>query len=220
MGHFARDCTQDANLTRAIGKLHHTLEAETPVVKSLLTEFFNKLMRVQRKHDIVQAKLKKERQQGKGGAPGAADPNLKAPPPVGKARGTNPPPKGEKMTLPKKIGKVSESERKGEAPTCDTPNNKEGCSERGCGNRGPIQHQLRYRRVGQPPYRLRAGRCHRRNLGGGTGTRRGTSMTIKARGGNSKMRGGEEGKILNIRLEWGYRGAYSSRTKWCEVFSS
>ena len=30
-------------------------------------------MRVQRKHDIVQAKLKKERQQAKGGTPGAAD---------------------------------------------------------------------------------------------------------------------------------------------------
>ena len=59
MGHFARECTQDANLTRAIGKLHHKLEAETPVARSLLTEFFNKLMRVQRKHDIVQAKLKK-----------------------------------------------------------------------------------------------------------------------------------------------------------------
>ena len=66
MGHFTRDCTQDANPTRTIGKLHHTLEAETPVAKSLLTEFFNKLMRVQRKHDIVQAKLKKERQQAKG----------------------------------------------------------------------------------------------------------------------------------------------------------
>ena len=60
MGHFARDCTHDANLTRAIGKLHHTLEAETPVAKSLLTEFFNKLMRVQRKHNIVQAKLKRK----------------------------------------------------------------------------------------------------------------------------------------------------------------
>ena len=53
------------NPTQAIGKLHHTLEAETLVAKSLLTEFFNKLMRVHRKHDIVQAKLKKERQQGK-----------------------------------------------------------------------------------------------------------------------------------------------------------
>ena len=101
MGHFTRDCTQDANPTRAIGKLHHTLEAETPVAKSLLTEFFNKLMRVQRKHNIVQAKLKKERQQAKGGTPGAADPNSKAPLPVGKAGGTNPPPKGEKKTLPR-----------------------------------------------------------------------------------------------------------------------
>ena len=43
MGHFARECTQDANPTRAIGKLHHTLEAETPVARSLLTEFFNKV---------------------------------------------------------------------------------------------------------------------------------------------------------------------------------
>ena len=66
MGHFARECTQDANPTRAIGKLHHTLEAEIPVAKSQLTEFFNKLMRVQRKHDIVQAKLKKAQQQGAG----------------------------------------------------------------------------------------------------------------------------------------------------------
>ena len=79
MGHFARECTQDANPTRAIGKLLHTLEAETPVARSLLTEFFNKLMRVQRKHDIVQAKLKKERQQEKGGTPGAPDPKPKAP---------------------------------------------------------------------------------------------------------------------------------------------
>ena len=71
MGHFAWECTQDINPTKAIGKLHHTLEAETPIAKSLLTEFFNKLMRVQRKHDIVQAKLKKARQMGtQGGAQG------------------------------------------------------------------------------------------------------------------------------------------------------
>ena len=113
MGHFARDCTQDANPTRAIGKLHHTLEAETPVAKSLLTEFFNKLMRVQRKHDIVQTKLKKERQQGKGGTPGAADPNPKAPPPVGKARGTNPPPKGEKKTPPRRSVRFQNQKEKG-----------------------------------------------------------------------------------------------------------
>ena len=70
MGHFVRDCTQDINPTKAIGKLHHTLEAETPIAKSLLTEFFDKLMRVQRKHDIVQAKLKKARQTGTGGTQG------------------------------------------------------------------------------------------------------------------------------------------------------
>ena len=61
-------------------------------------EFFNKLMRVQRKHDIVQAKLKKERQQEKGGTPGAPDLKPKAPAPAGKAGGINPPPKGEKKT--------------------------------------------------------------------------------------------------------------------------
>ena len=55
-------------------------------------------MRVQRKHDIVQAKLKKERQQEKGGTPGAPDPKPKAPAPAGKAGGTNPPQKGEKKT--------------------------------------------------------------------------------------------------------------------------
>ena len=113
MGHFARDCTQDANLTRAIGKLHHTLEAETPVAKSLLTEFFNKLMRVQRKHDIVQAKLKKERQQAKRGTPGAADPNSKVLPPVGKAGGTHPPPKGEKKTLPRRSVRFQDQKEKG-----------------------------------------------------------------------------------------------------------
>ena len=84
MGHFARDCTLDINPTKAIGKLHHTLEAETPIAKSLLTEFFNKLMRVQRKHDIVQAKLKKARQTGTGGTQGGA--------PGGGGHSGNPPP--------------------------------------------------------------------------------------------------------------------------------
>ena len=124
MGHFARECTQDANPTRAIGKLHHTLEAETPVAKSLLTEFFNKLMRVQRKHDIVQAKLKKERQQGKGGTPGAADPNSKVPPPAGKARGTNPPPKGEKKTPPRRSVRFQNQKGKGRSRPATPPTTK------------------------------------------------------------------------------------------------
>ena len=64
VGHFARDCpTQDSQPTKALGRLHHTLEAETPVGRSLLNEFFNKLMRSERKQEITKAKLKKARQQ-------------------------------------------------------------------------------------------------------------------------------------------------------------
>ena len=124
MGHFTRECTQDANPTRAIGKLHHTLEAETPVAKSLLTEFFNKLMRVQRKHDIVQAKLRKERQQGKGGTPGVADLSSKVPPPVGKAGGTNPPPKGEKKTPPRRSVRFQNQKEKGRPRPAMPPTTK------------------------------------------------------------------------------------------------
>ena len=46
----------------------------------------------------MQAKLKKERQQEKGGTPGAPDPKPKVPASAGKAGGTNPPQKGEKKT--------------------------------------------------------------------------------------------------------------------------
>ena len=49
--------------TKALGRLHHTLEAETPIGRSLLNEFFNKLMQSERKQEIVKAKLKKARQQ-------------------------------------------------------------------------------------------------------------------------------------------------------------
>ena len=64
VGHFARDCpNQDPQPTKALGRLHHTLEAETPIGRSLLNEFFNKLMQSERKQEIVKAKLKKVRQQ-------------------------------------------------------------------------------------------------------------------------------------------------------------
>ena len=64
VGHFARDCpTQDPQPTKALGRFHHTLEAETPIWRSLLNEFFNKLMRSEGKQEIVKAKLKKARQQ-------------------------------------------------------------------------------------------------------------------------------------------------------------
>ena len=64
MGHFARDCpNQDPQPMKALGRLHHTLEAETPISGSLLNEFFNKLMCSERKQEIAKAKLKKARQQ-------------------------------------------------------------------------------------------------------------------------------------------------------------
>ena len=77
-------------------------------------------MRVQRKHDIVQAKLKKERQQGKGGTPGAANPNPKVPLPVGKAGGMNPPPKGEKKTPLRRSVRFQNQKEKGK-PQPATP---------------------------------------------------------------------------------------------------
>ena len=61
---WARDCpNQDPQPTKVLGRLHHTLEAETPISRSLLNEFFNKLMRSERRQEIAKAKLKKARQQ-------------------------------------------------------------------------------------------------------------------------------------------------------------
>ena len=77
-------------------------------------------MRVQRKHDIVQAKLKKERQQEKGGTPGAPDLKPKVSAPVGKAGGTNPPPKGEKKT-PVRRSVRFQSQKEKERPRPATP---------------------------------------------------------------------------------------------------
>ena len=63
-GYFVRECpNQDPQPMKALGRLHHTLEAETPISRSLLNEFFNKLMRLERKKEIAKAKLKKARQQ-------------------------------------------------------------------------------------------------------------------------------------------------------------
>ena len=44
-------------------------------------------------------------------------------------------------------------------------------------------------------------------------------MTIKAEGGKINGEGGRR-KDIKYKTEWGYRGAYSSRTKWCKVFST
>ena len=68
-----------------MGRLHHTLEAETPISRTLLNEFFNKLMKSERRQEISKAKLKKARRQLNtqanpqqvqtgGGAPGGSPP--------------------------------------------------------------------------------------------------------------------------------------------------
>ena len=44
-------------------------------------------------------------------------------------------------------------------------------------------------------------------------------MTIKTGGDHSKGEGGRR-KNIEYKTKWGYRGAYSSRTKWCEVSST
>ena len=76
MGHFARECPNpNPQPTKPVGKLHHTLEAETPVTRALLNEFFNKLVKSEKRNDITKAKLKKARQQG------ANQPNTPAQPP-------------------------------------------------------------------------------------------------------------------------------------------
>ena len=139
MGHFARECKQDVNPTRAIGKLHHTLEAETPVAKSLLTEFFNKLMRVQRKHDIVQAKLKKARQAGMGGTQGGNPPPGTIAPGTGKPPGVAVPPKGGRRIQPKRAVQFQNQKEKDQAggaprkgdnrPATPLANRKEAVSE-------------------------------------------------------------------------------------------
>ena len=128
MGHFARECTQDINPTKAIGKLHHTLEAETPIAKSLLMEFFNKLMRVQRKHDIIQAKLKRARQTGMGGAPGGptggSNPQGNTSPTPAKSPGTGDPPKGGRRVQPRRAVRFQNA----------NPKDKQGGTPRKGGN--------------------------------------------------------------------------------------
>ena len=101
VGDDTRDCpNQDPQLTKALGRLHHTLEAETPIGRSLLNEFFNKLMQSERKQEIAKAKLKKARQQLNvqanpqqvqvGGGTPAATPAQAAAVPVGPPAATPP----------------------------------------------------------------------------------------------------------------------------------
>ena len=117
VGHFARDCpNQDPQSTQALGKLHHTLEAETPIMRLLLNEFFNKLMQSERKQEIAKAKLKRVRQQlnapigtsqARGGAVPATPVKL-TPAPTGSPTTTPPPanvPRKAQVGRPAKIAK-------------------------------------------------------------------------------------------------------------------
>ena len=81
-----------------MGKLHHRLEAETPVTRGLLNEFFNKLVRSEKRNDITKAKLKKARQQ----AANPADPAAQPQPPTNQPAAPAPPVTPPQAAAPKK----------------------------------------------------------------------------------------------------------------------
>ena len=64
IGHFKRDCPLlNQPVPIIAGKLHHTLDVETPVGKEMLDDFLSKLLRSERRGAKLCAKLQKERQQ-------------------------------------------------------------------------------------------------------------------------------------------------------------
>ena len=64
IGHFKRDCPLLNQSVPIIGgKLHHTLDVETPVGKEMLDDFLSNLLRAEWRGAKLYAKLQKERQQ-------------------------------------------------------------------------------------------------------------------------------------------------------------
>ena len=64
IGHFKRDCPLlNQPVPIIAGKLHHTLNVETPVGKEMLDNFLSKLLRAEWRGAKLYAKLQKERQQ-------------------------------------------------------------------------------------------------------------------------------------------------------------
>ena len=64
IGHFKRDCPLlNQPVPIIAGKLHHTLDVETPVGKEMLDDFLSKLLRAEWRGAKLYAKLQKERQQ-------------------------------------------------------------------------------------------------------------------------------------------------------------
>ena len=127
VGHFARDCpNQDPQPTKALERLYHTLEVETPISRTLLNEFFNKLMRSERRQEIAKAKLKKARQQLNtqvnpqqvqtgGGAPAGPSPQA-APAPAATLAVTPPPanvPRKVQVGRPARVAKPKASQAVG-----------------------------------------------------------------------------------------------------------
>ena len=93
LGHFARECSQpDPRLTKVGGKMHHSLEAETPITQSLLNDFLNRIIRQEKRNVVVNAKLKKARQQlgGQNLTPAQGEPPTPTTPPA-KAQPSTPP---------------------------------------------------------------------------------------------------------------------------------
>ena len=93
LGHFARECSQpDPHLTKVGGKMHHSLEAETPITQSLLNDFLNRIIRQEKRNVVVNAKLKKARRQvgGQNLAPAQGGPPVPTTPPA-KAQPSTPP---------------------------------------------------------------------------------------------------------------------------------
>ena len=60
LGHFTRECPQpDTRPPKIGGKMHHSLEADTPITQGLLNDFLNRIIRQEKKNVVVSAKLKK-----------------------------------------------------------------------------------------------------------------------------------------------------------------
>ena len=93
LGHFARECPQpDLRPSKIGGKMHHSLEADTPITQGLLNDFLNRIIRQEKKNVVVSAKLKKARQQLE--SQPAAPVKGRPPKPV------TPPPKTQPVTPP------------------------------------------------------------------------------------------------------------------------
>ena len=64
IGHFKRDCPLlNQPVPIIAGKLHHTLDVETPVGKEMLDDFLSKLLRAEWRGAKLYTKLQKEQQQ-------------------------------------------------------------------------------------------------------------------------------------------------------------